>query len=68
MLPLEHGTLSNARELMHLKHILQHPARNMYLVEDVTLASLISNGKFADAGYATLYEDLRAAISDLTKT
>ena len=62
------GTLSNARELMHLKHNLRYPARDMHLVEDVTLASLISNGKFADAGYATLYDDRRAAIFDLTKT
>ena len=62
------GTLSNVTELKKLKHKLRDPARDMHLVNDTTLASLISNGKFADAGYATLYDKQRASVFDLKST
>ena len=62
------GITSKAGWLKKMKYNLRPPARDMHETADINLASLINNGKLADADYGSVIDDKRANVQDLRTT
>jgi hypothetical protein len=62
------GTLSNAGNEARLKYDLREPAGKADMVPDLTMNSLLSTAKCADANYATLFTKDEVRVFDLELT
>lgn len=62
------GADAESTELAQVEHQLREPARDMHVTTGITSASLASTGKYADAGYASLFLDDRLEVFDLQNT